>query len=321
MKTLRAALIGLLVGVSMTTLTAFVSIFDSGGGGSGTVTSIATTSPISGGTITTTGTISLLVNVDHAFTAAQSITRANIGAVTTDGLLVQNTTAAAAGAQQWSPRVHWLGSGWKTNATAAAQQVEWYAEIEPTQSAAAPTNALIFKPVRNGVTPGTGISFCQADTGTPSIVLIGLDGTSSLDCTAGVAFAGFGHVGIANQFAAYNNGGESFRFAPSMVTAKLTFSITGAAPTAVANVGANSCGTTAATIAGTNNAGEVTVGATSGTQCRIQFSVAAPTRWDCVASDESTAQLVRGKNVDTTHADLLGTFTAGDVLAYVCIPR
>lgn len=45
--------------------------------GAGTVTSIATTSPISGGTITGTGTISLLVNVDHAFTAAQTITPAS----------------------------------------------------------------------------------------------------------------------------------------------------------------------------------------------------------------------------------------------------
>src|SRR5215472_1056265 len=44
------------------------------GGGSGTVTSIATTSPITGGTITNTGTIGLNVGVDHAFTVAQSIT-------------------------------------------------------------------------------------------------------------------------------------------------------------------------------------------------------------------------------------------------------
>jgi hypothetical protein len=90
---------------------------------------------------------------------------------------------------------------------------------------------------------------------------------------------------------------------------------------AVANVGANSCGTTTATIAGNNNAGEVTVGATSGTQCRIAFTVAASTKWQCTASDESTAVLTRAVPVDTTHVDLLGVFTAGDVITYVCFPR
>lgn len=90
---------------------------------------------------------------------------------------------------------------------------------------------------------------------------------------------------------------------------------------AVANVGANSCGTSTATIAGNNNAGEVTVGATSGTQCRITFTVTAPTKWQCTASDESTAVLVRGVPVDTTHADLVGVFTAADVVTYICFPR
>lgn len=44
------------------------------GAGAGTVTNIATTSPITGGPITNTGTIGLDVGVDHAFTASQSVT-------------------------------------------------------------------------------------------------------------------------------------------------------------------------------------------------------------------------------------------------------
>lgn len=52
--------------------------------GSGTVTSIATTSPITGGTITTTGTIGLNVAVDHLFTAAQTITLTNSSTVSDD---------------------------------------------------------------------------------------------------------------------------------------------------------------------------------------------------------------------------------------------
>lgn len=101
-----------------------------------------------------------------------------------------------------------------------------------------------------------------------------------------------------------------------LVSAQLT---TVTAVTSVANVGANSCGTTAATIAGTNNTGIVTVGATSGTQCRILFSRAATTRRQCTVTNETTSNLSRTAYIDTTHNDLLGVFVAGDILAYVCL--
>lgn len=90
---------------------------------------------------------------------------------------------------------------------------------------------------------------------------------------------------------------------------------------AVANVGANSCGTTAATIAGNNNAFVVTVGATAGTQCRVAFTVTAATEWDCASSDDTTTVAVRTTPVDTTHTDLIGTFTAGDKVTGICFPR
>lgn len=86
----------------------------------------------------------------------------------------------------------------------------------------------------------------------------------------------------------------------------------------VGNVGANSCGTTAATIVGNAANGIVTVGATLGTQCRVTFQSAAQTRRQCTVTDESTATLARVAYVDSTHSDLLGSFTAGDVLAYIC---
>lgn len=97
--------------------------------------------------------------------------------------------------------------------------------------------------------------------------------------------------------------------------------ILNSATPAVANVGADSCGTTAATIAGNNNIGDVTVGATAGSQCRLTFTVTAPNGWNCSANDTTTAVLVRASPVDTTHADLLGTFTAGDVVSYQCFAR
>jgi hypothetical protein len=89
----------------------------------------------------------------------------------------------------------------------------------------------------------------------------------------------------------------------------------------VANVAANSCGTTTATITGNANAGQVVVGATSGTQCRIAIPQAVDNRWHVMCSNETTANLCRGKFVDTTHFDLLGTFVAGDTLSYIALGR
>jgi hypothetical protein len=53
--------------------------------------------------------------------------------------ILENTTAAAAGAQQVSPPVYWRGQGWKTTATAASQNVDYRAFVLPVQGAANPT--------------------------------------------------------------------------------------------------------------------------------------------------------------------------------------
>ena len=86
----------------------------------------------------------------------------------------------------------------------------------------------------------------------------------------------------------------------------------------VGNVGANSCGTTAATIAGTDTSGKVVVGATAGSQCRVTFSAAWTNAPACVVTNETTGNLVRAAST-TTRVDLTGTFVAGDSLAYACI--
>ncbi len=104
------------------------------------VTSIATTSPISGGTITSTGTISLLVNTDFLFTASQSITK-TVNATSADGFVLTNTTSAANNAQQWSPRLRLTGQGWDT---AATKTVDWVMENVPVQASTNPTTNLVF---------------------------------------------------------------------------------------------------------------------------------------------------------------------------------
>lgn len=67
----------------------------------------------------------------------------NIGTTSTDGIVLQNTTAAAASAQQYSPRLRLTGQGWKTTATAASQAVDWIIENQPVQGAANPTTNLV----------------------------------------------------------------------------------------------------------------------------------------------------------------------------------
>lgn len=85
-----------------------------------------------------------------AITTSATITRDAIGATSTDGLILTNTTAAAAGAQQYSPRLRFTGQGWKTNATAASQTVDWQIENQPVQGTANPTPDLVFSSQING---------------------------------------------------------------------------------------------------------------------------------------------------------------------------
>lgn len=129
-------------------------------------------------------------------------------------------------------------------------------------------------------------------------------GYKSSDGSAGVTSGGFKNGLFTSAVAGY--------------IGRLTSS--GSTPS-VANVGANSCGTSAATIAGNDNSGEITVGATAGTQCRVTFTAAAPNRWDCISTDGTTTIATRATYVDTTHVDFLGAFVAGDVVTYVCVPR
>jgi hypothetical protein len=68
----------------------------------------------------------------------------NPAGTSTDGFVGNNATPAAAGAQQFSPRLRLTGQGWKTNATAASQNTDWIVENQPVQGAANPSSNLVF---------------------------------------------------------------------------------------------------------------------------------------------------------------------------------
>jgi len=65
---------------------------------------------------------------------------AAVGATPTGtGLQLRNATAAAAGAQQYSPMHEQIGYGWKTTATAASQSVAFGSWVRPIEGTSAPT--------------------------------------------------------------------------------------------------------------------------------------------------------------------------------------
>jgi len=66
------------------------------------------------------------------------------------GLLLDNQTAAAAGAQQYSPALYLRGRGWKTTATAASQTVDLRIQNVPVQGTTAPTGQMQFGYSING---------------------------------------------------------------------------------------------------------------------------------------------------------------------------
>lgn len=94
----------------------------------------------------------------------------------------------------------------------------------------------------------------------------------------------------------------------------------------VANIGASSCGTTAAAIAGPDNAPVITTGATAWTACRVTFDTTAPNAWNCTWSNGSTHTLAAspyqsGSTPTTADVSASSLGVASDVLTGVCFAR
>jgi len=78
-----------------------------------------------------------------------------IAATSTDAVILTTNGTASAGAQQWSPRLRFTAQGWRTNAVAQSEAVDWIAEVQPVQGAADPSSNLVFSSQINagGYTP------------------------------------------------------------------------------------------------------------------------------------------------------------------------
>jgi hypothetical protein len=119
--------------------------------------------------------------------SVQSINNLNLGTtqVDTKGFRLQNTTAAAAGAQQISPSVHWAGRGWKTDATAASRTVEFRAYVTPVEGTSNPTGYLGFE----GNINGAGYAEVFGITNAAGLRVNGSEGTTGYFIKSGGAGA------------------------------------------------------------------------------------------------------------------------------------
>lgn len=90
------------------------------------------------------------VTITPTWTGLHTFLKAGIGTAQTDAVFLNNSTAAAVGAQQFSPSLHWAGQGWKTTATAASQTTEFRAFVRPTQGTTNPLGTLVFQSQTNG---------------------------------------------------------------------------------------------------------------------------------------------------------------------------
>lgn len=61
-----------------------------------------------------------------------------------DGVVLVNSAAATAGNQRYSPSIRFTGKGWKTDATAASQTVDWTISARPVEGTAAPAVTLVW---------------------------------------------------------------------------------------------------------------------------------------------------------------------------------
>ena len=128
---------------------------------------------------TTTEINALTTNDDFpTLTASNVFTKLALGTTTVSGLQFSNTTAAAAGAQQFSPAVQWTGQGWKTTATAASQPVDFRAYIVPIQGSTAPTGKLVFDTSINGGAFAAAMALNSTNTGSARLTVESILGSA-----------------------------------------------------------------------------------------------------------------------------------------------
>ncbi len=242
-----------------------------------------------------------------------TIYKNSLGVTTTAGMKLINSTAAAAGAQQYSPGISQIGQGWKTDATAGSQPIEVRRELRPAQGAAAPTYSYVLMGrVNNGAWVDLLTTTSTGGLTVPSTLSLsgGLSGTSYI--RAGATLQIFWN----GRSAMWSGGDGQWRVSNSADTTGIRFQFA-AAPTIASGFGTNPSITTGST----DTAGQVNVGTGgSATAGVINFATTWSSAPFVVAMNASTG-LVLKAIASTTQLTITSSaaFTASDLVSWICI--
>ena len=190
-----------------------------------------------------------------------------IGTTSTDGLMLYNTTAATASIQQFSPRLHFEGQGWKTNATAASQSMDFIQEVEPISGAAHPGGGLqwsaaigtsVYTPAMNlsstgnlqlsttmflnGASSALWIAGAASSSGIYFTTNTLASASSTLDTSISRSSAGVIQIGTSTQNAAGTLQAAAIEIGTATISASNVLEANGAASIGYVDVGAPSNG-------------------------------------------------------------------------------
>jgi hypothetical protein len=241
-------------------------------------------------------------------TTVQTVTPSQAANTEADGLYLQDTTAATSGNQQYSPALHLEGQGWKTNATAASEAIDWWMYAVPVQSGANPLSTLEWWQSVNGGAANEVMSL--TNQGALSVGSITVSG--NLAPAYGFSFLGSGTMGIyanSTEVGTATSGSSGFVHLTPAYMGATTFTVSG-------------CGTAGTYVGQGGTTGSFVVG-TGASTCTFTFTIngasgmAAKNGW--VANvDDVTAHLhcTNTTGGSTTTAVVLcnSTVTTGDTI-------
>lgn len=249
--------------------------------------------------VTTTGVVFV-----RGIIGSIPITVANIITTSTDGLLIQNTTAATVGVPvQYGPRIRQCGTAWKTDATTASQIDCFASEIRPESAAVATTFTYAWMKSING---GAYSDLLTLNSGGQFTATGSISATGHLG--AGGAFYIFwtgrnNMTSPADGVWLLDNNAETLKVYKNMTAAteSVTFRSVGAAET----------------IAGNSSNFRITVGGTPGTTATVTFGTAWTTAPVCHAQNEVTANILKAAAA-VGQVVLTGIVVAGDTITVHC---
>lgn len=250
-------------------------------GGSGTVTSVATDATLTGGTITTTGTLGLNLSNSNTWTALQNINSGIYGTAYKQGLNLTQTNNFLS--SSYSPALTLTGDQVTNSCTGTAVPSSWSISNKtfPTAIVNGLYSNLVFDSVLTACGGTVSTTTALSITNTATGLLVGI-GTST-------PFANLSVSDTPSTFSlsAFAIGSSTAAFATSTLFA---IDNTGHVVTGSPKGSLSSCGTTNS-LNGNDNSGTIMLTGTLVTACTLTFANPTPANQNlsCTSSDVSTA--------------------------------